>query len=710
MAKNGKGRPTKEQARERRVVEKWLGHIQQYERTFTKWESRGTKIINRYKDNQGATARNTTSAKFNILWSNVQTLSAATFAKLPKPDVSRRFRDNDPIGRIASLILERALDYEIQHYKDYRFALKASITDRFLPGRGTCWVRYEPHFKAMEQGLPTDGVQVTEDIDEPQEELDYECAPVDYVHWSDFGHTVARTWDEVQGVWRKVYMTEDAAEKRFGQKIPMDALPEEFKRENYPSPAPDQYRGLVYEIWDKETKSALWISKSLGKVLDERDDPLGLEEFFPCPKPLYATLTNETLEPVPDFTLYQDQARELDTLSDRIDGLVKALQVKGCYDASIPALGRLFTEGENTNLIPVKNWAAFAEKQGLKGAIDLLDLKPIYEALGQCYAAMEQIKQQVYEITGISDIVRGQGEANETATAQQIKGQYANLRLKSYQEQVAEFAAEAIQIKAQVICNKFDKETILKISAADQIDVTDSDVLAVAPQLGVVPPPQIPQVPGMPPHPPAPPPIAQMPKQAKQQIVLEAALQLLIGERSANPDAEAKNPMRDFRIEIESDSLVYLDDQQNKQQRMEFLQAQGNFIGQMEKILVTAGPLAKPLVGPLMEMWKFSAQAFKVGKNIEGSIDEATEKLKEMVNQPPAPPPPDPKLEREKMITEREKALAPIEMQTEMVKAKAAETDAQASMVDAQSKMVVSQNKAKEAQFKAMQPPPMRPQ
>lgn len=684
------------------TVEKWLGHITQYERSFSKWEARARKIINRYKDNQGATARNTTSAKFNILWSNVQTLQAATFAKIPKPDVSRRFNDDDPIGRIASLMLERSLDYELQHYKDYRFALKAGVLDRFLPGRGTCWIRYEPHFKAMEQQLPEDGLQVTEDIDEPQEELDYECAPVDYVHWADFGHTVARTWDEVTAVWRRVYMTKDGLEERFGEKmaktIPLDAIPEEFKREQYPQPISGQYRALVYEIWDKESKKVFWISKSHQQPLDERDDPLGLEEFFPCPKPLYATLSNETLEPVPDFTLYQDQARELDTLSDRIDGLVKALQVKGCYDASITALSRLFTEGENTNLVPVKNWAAFAEKQGLRGAIELLDLKPIYEALAAAYGAMQQIKNQIYEITGISDIVRGQTDADETATAQHLKGQFASLRLKSYQEQVAEYAAEAIQIKAQVICNKFAPETILRVSAANQIEISDSDVLAVMPQLGIAPPPQ-PQMPGQPPMPPAPPPIAQMPQQVKQQIVLQAALKLLIGDRMQNPDAESKNPMRDFRIEIESDSLVYLDDQMNKQQRMEFLQAQTQFIGNMEKILVTAGPMAGPLVGPLMEMWKFSAQAFKVGKNIEGSIDEATEKLKEMVNKPPAPKPPDPKM-----------IQAMTESQTAPIKAQAETARAQADIVGAQADVAVSENKVREAQFKAMMPPTMMPQ
>ena len=199
----------------------------------------------------------------------------------------------------------------------------------------------------------------------------------------------------------------------------------------------DVSRALVYEVWDKPTLKAYWVSPSVPELLDEKDDPLQLEGFFPCPRPLYATMTNESLEPVPDFSLYQDQAKELDTLADRIQGLINALQVKGVYDASVSELTRLFTEGDNTNLIPVKNWAPFAEKNGLAGAIDIVDLKPIYEALRAAYDSVQQVLQQIYDLTGISDIIRGASNANETATAQRIKGQYASLRLKSMQTEVA---------------------------------------------------------------------------------------------------------------------------------------------------------------------------------------------------------------------------------------------------------------------------------
>lgn len=649
------------------TLKSWLDDVAQYERVFKPWEARANKIVKKYRDEYRDAEDDRGVTRFNILWSNTQTLSAATFARLPKPDVSRRFRDTDPIGRIASLILERALDYEIQQYPDYAASMRASVQDRFLGGRATTWMRYEPRFKAKERGEPESGVQVTDDV-EDNEVLEYECAPCDYVYYRDFGHTVARTWEEVPRVWRKVYMTKEALEKRFDEAtvalIPMDASP--IKEYNEAKMNVDRDRACIFEGWDRNAKKAVWFSKGVKDFLDERDDPLALEEFFPCPKPLFATLTNDTLIPVPDYTLYQDQANELDILSDRIDALVKALKVRGVYDDSFPALKRLFSEGSNTDLIPIKNFNAFAEKNGLKGAIDIVDLEPISKALVQCYAAMEQVKAQVYEITGISDIVRGNSEPSTTATAEQIKGQYASLRLKQYQEQVAKYATEILQIKAQIICNKFDPQTILKISAADQLTVTDSDVLAAAPQLGQAPPPVPPQ-PGMPPQPPPQAPIAMIPQEMKKQIVFEAALKLLIGERMDNPEADAPSTLRSFRVEVAADSLIYLDEQQEKESRMAFLTAQGAFMKEFVGMILQAGPAAPALVPLVTEMWKFGVTAFRVGKSIEGAFDEAMEKMKKLVSQPQGP---DPEKMRE-MAQQMEQSI------TQKVTAKAAQDNAQ---------------------------------
>ena len=636
-------------------VQKWLNVVSTYDNEFKKWEARTTKIVKRYRDDNRSQHTNET-AKFNILWSNVQTLIPAVYAKLPKAVAKRRFGDNDQVGRVAAQLIERSLDFEIEHYPDFRATMKHAVEDRFLGGRGVAWVRYEPHVR--QQDVPEDGLQVTEDVEnegaegqtpegapeldytageEPQEEIEYECAPTDYVHWKDFGHSVARTWEEVTCVWRWVYMSREALIERFGEKtgkkIALDSGPETLT--NYGQSNKERTRAKICELWCKDSGKVYWFSKNNPEMIDERDDPLELEGFFPCCEPLYSTTTSDTLVPVPDFILYQDQANELDILSDRIDGLVKALRVRGVYDASQPSLQRLLTEGENNALIPVDKWMAFSEKGGLKGSIDLLPLDVLSNALIQCYQARENIKAQIYEITGISDIIRGASHASETATAQQIKGQYAGLRLRSMQEEVALFASGLIRLKAQIICTKFQPKTILEYAAAEQMSEED-------------------------------------------QALVPQALMLL-----------QDNPLRNFRIEVDSDSLVQLDDQQAKKDRVEFLTAFGGFMREA----LPVGQQSPELVPMLVELMKFGVGAFKQAVPIEGAIDQALEKMKQAQKQAamnPKPAPQDPEMIKIQAAQQLEQAKMQASAQGEQMRVQA---DAQAAQMKAQLDSQIHQSK-----------------
>jgi hypothetical protein len=627
-----------------RELEKYLRVIGTYENEFAKWQARVKKLVKRYRDDTRGSGGNET-AKFNILWSNVQTLIPAVYAKLPKADVQRRFGDNDPVGRVAARLVERAIDFEIEHYPDFRSTMKYDVEDRFLGGRGTAWVRYEPHVAPI--GVEDDGVSITSAIEQgegappPLEQIEYERAPVDYVHWKDFGHSQGRTWEEVGQVWRWVYMTREALVERFGEEmarqIPTDQGPETL---NAYRDSKRQYNlAKICELWDKETLKVYWLSKGMSHFIDVRDDPLNFEGFFPCPKPLYATTTSDNLVPVPDFVLYQDQAMELDILSDRIDGLVKALRVRGVYDASQPALQRLMTEGDNNALIPVDKWAAFSEKGGLKGSVDLLPLDTIAQALIQCYQARADIKGQIYEITGISDIIRGQSAASETATAQQIKGQYAGLRLRSMQEDVALFATEVIRLKAQVMCMRYQPQTILAYSAAEQMSDADK---ALIPQ----------------------------------------ALQLI-----------RDKPLRNFRIDIAADSLVQIDEVQEKQDRLQFLQAFGGFLQQA----LPVGQASPELVPVMMDLLKYGVQAFKAARSLEGTIDAATEQLKQMAAQPRE----NPAAQQAQMEAQAEQAKSQMLMQIEQAKLQqSAQVEALKAQNDQQLEQMKQQFEAQLAQQK----------
>lgn len=615
------------------TVQKLLSSIHNYNAEFKKWEARTTKIIRRYRDDQNTgTGMTNEAARFNILWSNVQTLVPAVYARMPKADVSRRFGDNDPVGRVASLLIERALDYEIEHYPDFRSSMRHAVEDRFLGGRGVSWVRYDPHIK--QQDVPEDGYQITEDIEEGEsrdaegdihnqtagtdgapEEIDYECAPTDYVHWRDFGHSCARTWEEVTQVWRWVYMSKDAVTERFGKKIarkiPFNSSPDGLTKYGQASKTNDKAK--ICELWDKETAKVYWLMENWVDLLDERDDPLGLEGFFPCAKPLYATTTSDSLVPVPDFILYQDQANELDILTDRIDGLVKSLRVRGVYDASQPALQRLLTEGDNNTLIPVDKWMAFSEKGGLKGSIDLLPIETLASALINCYQAQANIKGQIYEITGISDILRGAGAASESATAQQLKGQYAGLRLRAMQESVSLFASELLRLKAQIICTKFQPETILHLAAADQMSPAD-------------------------------------------QQMIPQALQLM-----------KDSPLRSFRIQVAADSLVQLDENQNKQDRVEFMTAFSNFLREA----VPAGQASPEMVPMLMDIMKFGIGGFKQAQSVEGSINAALEQMVAASAQKAQNPQPNPEMVKAQAAEKTAQMKVQADVQSQQARAQA---------------------------------------
>jgi hypothetical protein len=579
------------------MIKFWQEEIKLYDKEFEQWLTRGKRITERYRDERKMQPNGVDTvgdARFNILWANVETIFPSVYNKLPKPDVSRRYKDKDPAGRVASLILERCLEYEVEQYADFDSSIKNALYDRLLPGRGIAWIRYEPTFV---NGEPITG-QVTEDIAEynpDAEEQEYEqvlakeCAPIDYVNWMDFGHSSAKTWEEVRGVWRRVLMDKDALEQRFGaiaekRGYKIDDIAIDQAQVNLDDIAegrrPEHKKAAIYEVWDKQKRKVIWLCTNMDMALDERDDPLKLDEFFPCPKPLYATTTTDSLVPVPDYAQYQDQARELDMVTNRIGLLVEAVKVVGVYDASQEGVKRLLSEGTSNTLIPVSNWAVFGEKGGLKGVVDFLPLDMVVGALNTLYQSREQIKAVIYEITGIADILRGQSNANETLGAQQIKANYAGLRIRYLQMDVARFARDLIRLKSQIICEFFSDDTILQMSGAQQFSEQD------------------------------------MP-------YVQQALEMLRNDVTRN-----------FRIDIETDSMVEADEQEQKAQAIELLTGTGTFM----KDVMPAVEQAPEIAPLLMEVFMFALRRYKTSKTIEGQYQETFDKITEGMKQPKADP------------------------------------------------------------------------
>lgn len=589
---------------------RWCEEIKLYEREADRWHSRGKNIVKRYKDERDANYEQST--RFNILWSNIQTLMPAVYARDPKPQIERRNKDKDPIGREASEVLERCTTYQIEQY-GFGAMMKQAVLDRLLPGRGTLWVRYIPQFRDMQltgtEEVQEEGAQLTDDAegrepsesgeDEPIQTIEYEYVQCDYVNWEDFGHTIARTWEECRAVWRKTYKSRKELVERFGdigENVPLDYSPDDKAQKT----REDMKKAVVYEIWDKDEKKAIWLCKGYPKVLEVRDDPLGLENFFPCARPLFATLGNDSLIPVPDYREYEDQARELDELTQRISSLTKSIKVVGVYDASAPALANLLNSGTENTLVAVSTWAMFAEKGGLKGAVDFLPVRDVVEALLQLYQAREAVKRDLYEITGLADIIRGASQASETATAQRIKGQFASMRLSDIQDDVARFARDTIKIVAEIIAGRFQIQTLQQISGVNLPTQAEKEQI----QMQLMMQGQNPQF--------------QVPPEAQERLNMPSWEDI---------DALLKNtPARSFRIDIETDSTIKADEEQDKQERMEFITAVGGFINQALP-LVQQAPQTAQAVG---ETIMFGIRGFRKGRQLEQAWADVIDKLTQM--------------------------------------------------------------------------------
>lgn len=668
---------------EGRVAGRWIDEIDQAEKGCASWWRTGDVIVRRYKNEVrngrgGANANVNPIRRFAILWSNVQTLGPAIYAKRPVPEVSRRYNDPDPVGKVASEVLERALSFSLEAY-DFDGRMQLCRNDYLLTGRGQLWTRYVPHIRTVADG-DVEEDEGEEDTEE-QEEVEYEEVLCDHVAWKDFLTNPTREWAETRWVARRVFMGRNELIKRFGEKIgkrvPLDAG--QYANSNQDDQSPDgdvAKKAQVYEIWDKVSRKVYWVNKAFTEQpLDERDDPLGLKGFFPCPQPLNATLGPDSTIPVPDYVQYQDQADELDDLTQRIAKLQDALRMVGVYAGEENVtLQNVFTPGNENALIPIDAYDLFKEKGGIKGLIEWVPIDMVIQCLKGCYEARAQIIQDIYQITGLSDIIRGDTDPNETATAQGIKAQWGSLRVRDRQKDIQRFARDAINIKAEVIAEHFSIDTLKAMTNVKLMTNAEKQQAQLQmQQQQVIWQGQEQQAQAMGQQPPPPPEPDPEVMDLLQQPSWEDVQGLL-----------KNDALRSFRIDIETDSTIEPDEMAQKQAFTEY-------VGAVTQLMTAAAGIlpAAPYVAPLFsEIFKQSARVFKVSRTLEDTIDKVFSTAEA---QPPAQPQGPPPVDPTQLQAEQ------IKGQTAMVEA---QNEQQRTQVDAQLGMAELQLKAQELQVK----------
>ena len=559
---------------EQGTAQYWHIELNNADKTEEDWRRRGRKVIERYRDERNVDTYGMGSEKkFNILWANTETLKGALFAKMAKPDVRRRFPDNNPVTKNIARVLERTLAYANDVYNANK-PIESALEDYLLPGRGVVWVVYDPVFvKEMVQMEQINEMGERVIIEVEEERVAEQRCYFDYVHWEDYRENPAKRPEDVSWKARRHLWTRDELkDKGFSnvEDIPLDWSPDSDE-ENYEAEEVFK-RAEVWEIWDRVKYKRYYVARNYDKILRVDDDPYELQDFFPTPTPMIAVRTNDTSVPIPEFTLYQDQAEELDRVTTRISNLIEGLKRRGVYDASVPELSHLANAGDN-DFIPSENFSLLAQKGGLAGVFQQEDISPIGMVLQGLYQQRTQILEIIYEVTGISDLLRGNTKASETATAQQLKAQFGSMRMRKRQEEIERYIRDLFRIKAEIVAEHYEPEVLQAITN-----------IQITPEM--------------------------------MQIMRD-------------------DKLREYNIDVETDSTVFADENAEKQTRIEFLQTMGAYL---EKAIAVSN--ANPSLTPIMfQSLRFLVGAWKVGREFEEVIDQTEQQIMQQMQQAMQAPP-----------------------------------------------------------------------
>lgn len=440
---------------EYRLASFWHNRIKEAQKVYEPYYQMIKKARQFYKtgsnlDTTGLLQSALSESGFNIFWSSIETQKPFLYFKQPKPYVERLSWNATPAERVAAKILERALTWNLNKF-DFDSVLKYARNDYLISGCGILFESYQPSFQTehilgQEITLKTDEKVVSTYVD-----------PLNFL--MDTAH--AGIFEDVTWIARRIPMQLKDIETAFGEKA-VDMFAISTQNDEQESPLID-----VYEIWDKDTRRVYYFAPTYPSAfLKIQSDPLHLEGFFPIPKPIFSTLTTDSLIPQPDFQMIEKILEELKGVTDRMRLLMQAIKISGVYDTSFMRLKDIFDK--DVTLVGLHDFDRLKESGGLNGVIDFIPIQQYILGLEVLAKRRDELKTELFEITGVSDIMRGMSNKVETATAVEKKTGFGTLRNQDRQNDMQRFIQNIYQIKAEIICEQFDDHLLKSFVSTEE--------------------------------------------------------------------------------------------------------------------------------------------------------------------------------------------------------------------------------------------------
>lgn len=463
------------------VARLWLERIANEEKAHKTYRDRARDAQKAYDDKD---SRDT----YPIFWSTIELLLGAIYARTPLPDVRKRNHTNSPGADKVAMTIEQAIAY-CADMGAYGASFERAVKDFLVRGLGVCKVSMRVE-TAMIPAVFTDPVTgqtmplIGENGEQKTEEhIVSQLVPVEHWPASQFRWEPAPSWSKVKWICYDHFLTKKQIEKQFGVKINEKSASgkEVVLGDNEKDLDKYEKTYVVHEIWDARANKQVWISSCYESVLEINDLPLNLVGKFPTPCPMMDSPKSDDLVPDTYYRRIEKRVVRLNNLTVRINALTSAIRDVGAYDASFSEFQKM-TELKDGERVPVPNLLDRINQNGsgrasFNAVVADVDNRSRVQVLSQLIEIRQREEELFFKDTGISDIVRGASNASETATAQSIKDQWANVRIGPRIKQVANYIRDVYRIVAEVIGNNFEPQQIALASGVKDLSEEDYKVI-----------------------------------------------------------------------------------------------------------------------------------------------------------------------------------------------------------------------------------------
>lgn len=690
----------------------WKTQILEAEKRHEKFVRAAEESIRVYNAVKQLESLKDAQRRLNVWWYCVNTLLPAFYSSTPKAEVNLRKRAGGIPFELGSVVIERNTQFSMDTHFDFDKVGYNAALQFLLTGQAVLWARYIPKFEKVFQEIAVirdpsgalmtaDGQPFDGEIGEGEEanngiiitsvEVEQkvsEKAVIEVVQYNDYRCSDARNESEIEWQARRAFLDRYQVEERFGieiaDKLNYDSFPEVAKRDAMRKDEKLEGKAEVWEIWCEATNKVYWLQTNYPKIIiEESEPPIKFERFYPC-SVIRQSTDPDSVIPVSDYSHVKDQILEVERLTTRIHAMTQAVRANFVYDSAMGlTLQQLFED--DLKGLAVDNWPSNRGRGGLQGSIEFAPVEQFANVLNILQQNRQNALQQLYETLKVSDLLRGTSEQYKSATANRLENQWSSMGLIVRQNQFTKFVSDAIMNLGTIICEQFDEETILDVADADRLI---SETLLPPPPTAM--PAQMPQ---------AAPELPYGGEPVEEPEGMPEMPEAMEAQMPGNPEAELEKVeaeiidiLRDpkkrcYRIQIASDSMVAIDQQQQQAEGTALIQTAGAFFDQMRGLVDQYPPLVEFSISLFQNMIK----RFKGGKELDGIFTKALQQIGEIAKAKEEaakqPPPPDPTMQE----VQGRLQIAQIEAQARL----------QTAQIEAQDRQVKNQIEMQNQQLKA---------